>query len=74
MRSTYYLTVEHEQWSVFVHDREVLRIQSSLRDEPTAVKRALQHAKATGRHFDMRIYRVEPDGGMTSVFESHKIM
>lgn len=77
MRSTYYISHDHTAngseagWNLFVRDKEILRLKTSLPDESTAVKNALAHARATGRHFDMSIYRVESNGLLTPVFQTH---
>ena len=73
MQSTYFLSSQRAQWSVFVRDKDVLRIKAELPDEAAALKAAIQHAHATGRHFDMVIYRIESDGDLTTVFETRNI-
>jgi hypothetical protein len=79
MRSTYFIALDrtaddqHPSWNLFVRDKELLRLKTSLPDESTAVKTALSHARATGRHFDMSILRVEPNGKLTPVFQTRTV-
>jgi hypothetical protein len=70
MKSTYIISADGPRWSVFIYDHEMQRIDSDLGSESAALKSALSHAKATGRHFDMTVLRTEESGKMTPIFDT----
>jgi hypothetical protein len=73
MKSTYIISSDGPHWSVFVcHDDGMQRLQSDLPNEASALKSALAHARATGRHFDMKVCRVLEDGTFRTIYDTQQ--
>lgn len=70
MKTSYLVTLFEGSWGLYLWEDTIEILQAGLADEAAAIAKAVDHAAANNRAEDFRILQAEPDGNITTVFDS----
>ena len=70
MKTSYLVTLFEGKWGLYLWEDTIEILQAGLADEAAAIARAVDHATTNGFSDDFRILQAEPNGNITTVFDS----
>jgi hypothetical protein len=70
MKTSYLVTLFEGSWGLYLWEDTIEILQAGLADEAAAIAKAVDHAASHGFSEDFRILQAEPNGNITTVFDS----